>query len=274
MYNFYLLVELYNKSITENLTRMNLLHITSFFCFILSPFLTNAQQPNKLVDQNDSIRTVPSNSAVNILLNDSIHLTQKDTNWVELEMEILISESQLAAKLAREPKANTILETLPYNPSSKVLGVDFDNTLFINKDRIPSAVPIYEQPALVLISSGKIIKSSQNNAVEQNEVDDEWSEYSEKIQPEITDDTIFSSKGITSSEAMGFTDLVEQNYHSYKITKKTSLRQNATASSKVLKRLKVGTELKVIDQVDRYWCKAILNGQEGYVKVLLLEKVE
>ena len=57
-----------------------------------------------------------------------------------------------------------------------------------------------------------------------------------------------------------------------KITKKTSLRQRATASSKVLKRLKVGTEVKVIDQVDRYWSKVILNGEIGYVKVLLLEK--
>ena len=81
-------------------------------------------------------------------------------------------------------------------------------------------------------------------------------------------------KEASSSERIVFTEIIEPNYQSYKITKKTSFRQKATASSKVLKRLKVGTEVKVIDQVDRYWCKAILNGKVGYVKVLLLEKMK
>ena len=63
------------------------------------------------------------------------------------------------------------------------------------------------------------------------------------------------------------------SYDSFSITKKTSLRTLPTASSKVLKRLNVGTKVEVIEQVDKYWSKVILNGREGYVKALLLRKV-
>lgn len=61
-------------------------------------------------------------------------------------------------------------------------------------------------------------------------------------------------------------------YSSFSITKKTSLRTRPTASSKVLKRLSVGTEVKLIKQIDKYWSKVILNGKTGYVKRLLLKK--
>ena len=55
------------------------------------------------------------------------------------------------------------------------------------------------------------------------------------------------------------------------ITKRTSLRRSATASSKVLKRLAVGTEVKVIEKVSKYWSRVILNGKEGFVKSFLLK---
>lgn len=60
----------------------------------------------------------------------------------------------------------------------------------------------------------------------------------------------------------------------YAITKRTSLRKSPTAKSKVLKRLAVGTEMVIIEYVDKYWCKVILNGREGYVKSFLLEEAD
>ncbi len=63
------------------------------------------------------------------------------------------------------------------------------------------------------------------------------------------------------------------SYDSFSITKKTSLRTLPTSSSKVLKRLKIGTKVEVIERIDQYWSKVIYNGKEGYVKALLLEKV-
>jgi len=60
----------------------------------------------------------------------------------------------------------------------------------------------------------------------------------------------------------------------YAITKRTSLRQSPTAKSKVLKRLAVGTEMVIIEHIDKYWCKVILNGKEGYVKSFLLEEAD
>lgn len=64
----------------------------------------------------------------------------------------------------------------------------------------------------------------------------------------------------------------EPVYDNYSITTKTSLRALPTASSKVLKRLKVGTEVQVIEKVNKYWNKVIYKGKEGYVKTLLLVK--
>ena len=61
-------------------------------------------------------------------------------------------------------------------------------------------------------------------------------------------------------------------YTRQSVTTRTSLRKSPTASSKVLKRLAVGTKVQVIEQVDKYWCRVLLNGREGYVKAFLLEK--
>ena len=62
-----------------------------------------------------------------------------------------------------------------------------------------------------------------------------------------------------------------RKYSSQSITKRTSLRKSPTASSKVLKRLAVGTKVQVIEQVDKYWCRVIINGREGFVKSFLLK---
>lgn len=62
-----------------------------------------------------------------------------------------------------------------------------------------------------------------------------------------------------------------RRYSSQSITKRTSLRKSPTASSRVLKRLAVGTKVQVIEQVDKYWCRVILNGREGFVKSFLLK---
>ncbi len=60
----------------------------------------------------------------------------------------------------------------------------------------------------------------------------------------------------------------------YQVTQETSLRTQATASSKVLKRLGAGTRLTVTEKTGKFWWKVEYNGRTGYVKALLLEKAK
>ncbi|MFK8008990.1 MAG: SH3 domain-containing protein [Saprospiraceae bacterium] len=236
------------------------------------------QPPQILEDKNEPEDIVEVNQVVNILLEDSMHLALPDTNWVELEMEKLVSKGEGEEELTGDPKAKTILETSPSNTGGWTLGVDFENTLLRKSNVEPNRIPIYEQPASMLVSSEKVVNSIPDESLETTE-DDAWLAIAEKVESEAAkapSAAIQKEKEIKKvnpkSERMVFNDVIEPNYPVYKITKKTSLRQQATASSKVLKRLKIGTKVKVIDQVDRYWSKVILNGKVGYVKVLLLEK--
>ena len=225
---------------------------------------------------SEDIATV--SQVVNILLQDTLQLAQADTNWVKLEMEKLVSKGGGEEEMEGEPKAKTILETLPYNAGSLTLGIDFENTLLIRNRVEPDEIPIYEQPTPELIPDEKVLNTKADAPLEASD-EDKWLAFSEVVELEIIETPPPAppaakeiKKVIPTSDRMVYNDVIEPNYSAYKITKKTSLRQRATASSKVLKRLKVGTEVKVIDQVDRYWSKVILNGEIGYVKVLLLEK--
>lgn len=244
----------------------------------MKTIIRNNQQLDILKDQNESKDIVEVDQDVDILLENIIQLELIDTNWVELEIDRLVSKGEVEGIMIRHPKAKTILETLPNNSRAKILGVDFENILFVIKNRKPSPFPVYEQASPVLDFMGKTISTNPSASVGIRS-ETEWLEFLEVEQPEIS---VISTpvsqpgkevkKASSSSQRFVFTDIIEPNYQSYKITKETSLRQNATASSKVLKRLKLGTEVKVIDQVGRYWSKVILNGKVGYVKVLLLEK--
>ena len=225
---------------------------------------------------SEDIATV--SQVVNILLQDTLQLALADTNWVKLEMEKLVSKGGGEEEMEGEPKAKTILETLPYNAGSLTLGIDFENTLLIRNRVEPDEIPIYEQPTPELIPDEKVLNTKADAQLEASD-EDKWLAFSEVVELEIIETPPPAppaakeiKKVIPTSDRMVYNDVIEPNYSAYKITKKTSLRQRATASSKVLKRLKVGTEVKVIDQVDRYWSKVILNGEIGYVKVLLLEK--
>ena len=244
----------------------------------MKALINDDQTEEILKDENKAEDIVAVEQIVNILLEDTMQVTLIDTNWVELEMEKLVSKGEEEEELTGDPKAKTILETLPNNSGSTTLGIDFENTLLIRDDVEPYEIPVYEQPTPVLISAEKAINTKPSAPLEGSD-QDEWLAFSEVVEPEVKETPKTASqpakeikKVIPKSERMVYDDVIEPNYLTYKITKKTSLRQEATASSKVLKRLKVGTEVKVIDQVDRYWCKAILNGKVGYVKVLLLEK--
>ena len=265
------------EELNEKIARMKTLHKES-------------QSPLSLKNNNTPEYSMELGPAVNILLDDTMHLALIDTNWVEMEMESLISKGAAEEELTGDPKANTILETLPKSSGVITLGIDFENTLLVNKQVEPYEVPIYEQPTPVLISKGKVTKSGiiiPFKAKPKEKKKAEWSDFAKAIDPKDAETLKPSSqskkeikkeikeeikKVIPKPEEIDYDEVIEPIYTVYKITKKTSLRQKATASSKVLKRLNVGTEVKVIDQVDRYWCKVILNGKEGYVKVLLLER--
>lgn len=244
----------------------------------MNALITSDQSIEILKNQNEPEDIVVVDQIVNILLEDTLNAAIADTNWVELEIDKLVTKGDGEEEPIGDPKAKTILETLPNNSESIKIGFDFENTLVVIKDVEPNAIPIYEQPTPVLVSSQKPINSSPGEPIKVND-NDVWLAISEKIEQEPIEESSPSptpikeiKKVVPKSEKNIINEIVEPNYPKYKITKKTSLRQRATASSKVLKRLKVGTEVKVIDQVDRYWSKVNLNGKIGYVKVLLLEK--
>lgn len=64
------------------------------------------------------------------------------------------------------------------------------------------------------------------------------------------------------------------SYGSFRVTKATSLRERPTSSSGVLRRLAPGDKLQVLEKSERYWWKVSDNGRVGYVKALLLKKVD
>ena len=66
---------------------------------------------------------------------------------------------------------------------------------------------------------------------------------------------------------------IQHTFPTYYITQRTSLRSHATSQSDVLRRLAVGTELEILDKHNEWWWYVSLNGQEGYVKAHLLERL-
>ena len=66
---------------------------------------------------------------------------------------------------------------------------------------------------------------------------------------------------------------IQHTFPTYYITQRTSLRSHATSQSDVLRRLAVGTELEILDKHNEWWWYVSLNGQEGFVKAHLLERL-
>ena len=62
------------------------------------------------------------------------------------------------------------------------------------------------------------------------------------------------------------------NFGTYYIIKKTSLREEASSSSKVLTRLKLNIKVIVLEKTSKYWWMVDQNGRIGYVKAAALKK--
>jgi hypothetical protein len=62
------------------------------------------------------------------------------------------------------------------------------------------------------------------------------------------------------------------NFGTYGIIKKTSLRAEASSSSKVLKRLNLKVKVIVLEKTSKYWWMVDQNGRIGYVKAATLKK--
>lgn len=56
------------------------------------------------------------------------------------------------------------------------------------------------------------------------------------------------------------------------LIQKTSLRSSADSQSAVLKRLRVGDEVEVLETSDKWWYKVSCEGKEGWVKKQLLQQ--
>ena len=56
------------------------------------------------------------------------------------------------------------------------------------------------------------------------------------------------------------------------LIQKTSLRSSADSQSTVLKRLRAGDEVDVIETSNKWWCKVSFKGEKGWVKKQLLQQ--
>ena len=175
--------------------------------------------------------------------------------------------------------------------SSKLLSdaevSDFENTLFISKDANDKLISIlnreknvgasYESKKPIVVSK-EVIKTNpvpppvvvQPKAQETTSVISKPVVIDRNTYISVSDIEPLSADKKMPPEVQKRKKAVK--YTRQTVTTRTSLRKSPTASSKVLKRLAVGTEVKVLEQVNKYWCRVILNGREGFVKSFLLEK--
>lgn len=60
------------------------------------------------------------------------------------------------------------------------------------------------------------------------------------------------------------------SYPTYLLTRRTSLREAPDAQSRVISRMPVDTELKLLEKTNKWWWKVSMGGWDGYVKAALL----
>lgn len=63
----------------------------------------------------------------------------------------------------------------------------------------------------------------------------------------------------------------EPPFATYLLTRQTSLREAPTSSSRVISRMPVDTELKLLEKTNEWWWKVSMGGWDGYVKAALLK---
>lgn len=66
----------------------------------------------------------------------------------------------------------------------------------------------------------------------------------------------------------------EQARGLFSLTDKTSLREEATSKSGVIKRLDIGDQVLVLEETNKYWWKVKLGDRTGWVKAALLQPTE
>lgn len=74
----------------------------------------------------------------------------------------------------------------------------------------------------------------------------------------------------TADEQQSTTRL-QPPYETYLLTKRTSLREQPNAQSRVISRMSVDTELKLLERTNQWWWRVSMGGWEGYVKAALLK---
>lgn len=67
---------------------------------------------------------------------------------------------------------------------------------------------------------------------------------------------------------------IEEARGLFSLTQRTSLREEATSQSDVIKRLGVGDQVLVLEETNKFWWKVRLGDRTGWVKAALLEPTE
>ncbi|MEQ8705188.1 MAG: DUF5723 family protein [Phaeodactylibacter sp.] len=78
-------------------------------------------------------------------------------------------------------------------------------------------------------------------------------------------------EGASEAADTRFPETLQPPYITYLLTQRTSLREEPNSTSRVISRMPVGTELKLLEETNEWWWKVSMGGWDGYVKASLLK---
>ena len=259
-------------------------------------------QTSENTKTDTSVNVLPTRQKDNLGNKEQL-AAQANSMTAEDSLLAKISENDTLITPSGNPKAITILET-PYvsnrpNMANNAVLVnqpldekDFENTLFFPSKKSSLPKPIYEADDAPMetfavatpikstttstttvapnVSSNLKINPPLNNSNQRVMVDSKITTRPANTAPPAMMEVFDIPESQPVKRKKVVVTPSKPKYSKFKITTKTSLRQRPTSSSKVMKRLEVGTKVQVVEQVSKYWCKVIYKGKTGYVKALLL----
>ena len=120
----------------------------------------------------------------------------------------------------------------------------------------------------------KTLQSKKNESIKQST--EKITEKEEPVKPNNTSAEAVSDTAAQKSTPKPMSQKPSQpiDLGHFKITAKTSLREQAGSDFPVLTRLAVGTTVTCLEKTNQYWWKVTYNGKTGYAKAHLLKPIK
>lgn len=191
-------------------------------------------------------------------------LTRKDSKKQEEELALKEAEEKLAQEQKRQEAEKQALAERQRLAEEEALRLEVAER--IKQQELEAKEE--QQKAESGVAELLRLQQGKTNRLEQERL---AKEAAEKAQQERLDKEA-SQKAEQERLAKEAAASTPEQFGKFKITKATSLRAAAESSSRSMKRLSIGTEVTVLEKTSKYWWKVSCQGQEGYVKPLLLKR--